>query len=236
MTASMPTTTTAALALFARVPLLASLPERVLAALAAQTRGDHFEREAILFRQGDPCDRVWFVRTGEVKIVHQEADGREVILEVISPGEPFGGAVLFMPAHPATARAMTDVETVSFSSEAYARLLDDHPPLARKLIGMLGGRLHSLMGLQILAGERVERRMAHILLKLAARVGRPEPDGVLITIPLSRQDLADMAGTTLETAIRTISRFRAHGWVETRRGGYVLILGLEQLQQQAEAH
>jgi CRP/FNR family transcriptional regulator len=91
-----------------------------------------------------------------------------------------------------------------------------------------------MMALQILAGERVERRLAHILVKLADRVGRPDPEGVLITIPLSRQDLADMAGTTLETAIRTISRFREQGWVKTRRGGYLVITGLERLQQQAQ--
>jgi len=222
------------LALLARVPLFAGLPERDLAALANLARVNHFEREALVFSQGAPCDRVWLLRAGEIKIVHQDLDGREVILEVISPGEVLGGAVLFMQTHPATAKAMTAAETVSFSSEAYARLLHEHPDLARKLIRMLGGRLHSLMGLQILAGERVERRMAHILLKLADRVGRADPDGVLITIPLSRQDLADMAGTTLETAIRTISRFRAQGWLETRRGGFVLITALAALRQQAE--
>lgn len=222
------------LELLARLPLLAGLPERDLAALADLARGDRFEREAILFSQGAACDRVWVLRAGEVKIVHQEMDGREVILEMISPGEVFGGAVLFMEAHPATARAMTSAETVSFSSESYARLLADHPALAQKLIRMLAGRLQSMMSLRIMAGERVERRMAHILLKLADRVGRVEPEGVLITIPLSRQDLADMAGTTLETAIRTMSRFREQGWVATRRGGYLLITGPAQLQQQAE--
>jgi CRP-like cAMP-binding protein len=221
-------------ALLSQVPLLAGLPAPQLAALAAQVRVDQYERDVIIFRQGDPCDRVWLLRTGEVKIVHQEVDGREVILEMVSAGEVFGGTALFMDEHPATARAMVPAEVVSFSREAYGRLLSLHPPIAQKLIRMLGGRLHSMMGLQILAGERVERRMAHILLKLADRAGRPEPDGVLITLPLSRQDLADMAGTTLETAIRTISRFRAQGWVVTRRGGYLLITGLEQLRQQAE--
>jgi CRP-like cAMP-binding protein len=217
-----------------QVPLLAGLPESGLADLARETRTDHFEREAAIFGQGEPCDRVWLLRAGEVKIIHHELDGREVILEVIMPGEVLGGAVLFMPAHPATARAMTAVETLSFPSETYAGLLAAHPDLARKLIQMLGNRLHSMMDLQIMAGERVERRLAHILLKLANRVGRPEPEGVLVTIPLSRQDLADMAGTTLETAIRTISRFREQGWVATRRGGYLLITNLAQLQQQAE--
>jgi CRP/FNR family transcriptional regulator len=222
------------LALLGGLPLLADLPERELTALAEATRPDHFEREATIFHQGDSCDRIWLLQAGEVKIVHQELDGREVILEVMSAGEAFGGTVLFMDTHPATAVALTPVETVSFSRETYTRLLDHHPAVARRLIRMLGGRLHSLMGLQILAGERVERRMAHILVKLADRVGRSDPDGLLLTIPLSRQDLADMTGTTLETAIRTLSRFHTQGWLETRRGGYLLLCNLPALRQQAE--
>ncbi|MCC6190827.1 MAG: Crp/Fnr family transcriptional regulator [Anaerolineales bacterium] len=224
----------AVISLLSQVPLLAGLPERDLAALAAQVRTDHFEREAVVFSQGEPSDRFWLLQSGRVKIVHQEEDGREVILEVISPGEPFGGAVLFMPAHPAAALALTEATAISFSSESYRRLLSEHPELSVRLIRLLGARLHSMMGLQILAGERVERRLAHILVKLADRVGRPDAEGVVISIPLSRQDLADMAGTTLETAIRTVSRFREQGWLKTRRGGYLVITDFEKLQQQAQ--
>lgn len=222
------------LELLHKFPLFAGLPEADLASLASHVRLDLFAREAVIFHQGDPCERVWLVQHGQVKIVYHDLDGREVILELISPGEAFGGAVLFMPRQPATAKAIEDSEIVSFPSELYAGFLKSHPDLSLKLIRMLGGRLHSMMGLQILAGERVERRMATILLKLADRVGRAEPEGLLITIALSRQDLADMAGTTLETAIRTMSRFRSQGLIETRRGGYLLITNPEQLRQQAQ--
>ncbi|HLF03033.1 MAG TPA: Crp/Fnr family transcriptional regulator [Anaerolineales bacterium] len=221
--------------LLRHLPLFANVPDTDLTALADQTHVSHFDREATIFYQGDPTDRVWVVREGRVKIVYHEMDGREVILEMIGPGEVFGGAVLFMPQHPATAKAMEESEIVSLYSEAYSQFLAGHPQVTLKLIRMLGNRLHSMMGLQILAGERVERRMAHILLKLANRVGRAEPDGkILITISLSRQDLADMAGTTLETAIRTMSRFRSQGIIETQRGGYLLITDLEKLKQQAQ--
>jgi CRP/FNR family transcriptional regulator, nitrogen oxide reductase regulator len=219
-----------------RLPLLATLTDDELADLAGVARLDQFAPEVTVFNQGDPCDRFWMLADGRLKIVHLAEDGRELILEVISPGEVFGGAVLFMEAHPATARAMLPAETISFPSETYSRLIDQHPPIARQLLKMLGTRLFSQLSLQVLAGERVERRLAHILLKLADRAGRAEPGGaILITIPLTRQDLAEMAGTTLETAIRTMSRFRAQGWVETRRGGYVLIRNPQQLQAQAGA-
>jgi CRP/FNR family transcriptional regulator len=211
------------------------VPEAHLNRLAEQTRVDHFERDAAIFLQGNACDRVWLLREGRVKIVHQEEDGREVILEMVSPGELFGGAVIFLPQHPATAKAIEPAETLSFSSQVFTRLLNEQPRVAIKLIQMLGQRLRSVMDLHILAGERVERRMAHILLKLSDRVGRLETEGVLLTIPLSRQDLADMAGTTLETAIRTMSRFRAQGLLETKRGGYLILTNLEQLKAQAQA-
>lgn len=216
-----------------RLPLLADAPEADLVTLARLTRLDHFAREAVIFTQDDPATRIWIVHTGRVKIVHQDESGREVILEMISPGELFGGAVLFMPFHPATAKAMEEVETLSFSSEAYAHFVSSHMPTALKLIRMLERRLHSMMSLQVMAGERVERRLAHFIAKMADRCGRPEGSGTLITLSLSRQDLADMAGTTLETAIRTMSRFRAQGLVETRRGGYLFIPDLEKLRQQA---
>jgi CRP-like cAMP-binding protein len=219
--------------LLKHLPLFNALSENDLASLASHTRVDRVERDAVIFYQGDPCERVCILQQGQVKIVHHDEGGREVILEMISPGEVFGGAVLFMPRHPATSKAMQESEVVSFSSESYAQFLSAHSDVTIKLIRMLGMRLHSMMGLQVLAGERVERRVAHILLKLASRVGRPEDEGVLIPISLSRQDLAEMAGTTLETAIRTMSRFRAQKLIKTLRGGYLLITDEEALRQMA---
>lgn len=220
--------------LLRQLPLFAGLPQTDLLNLAGLTRLDHFDRDAVIFHQGDDTTRIWIVQSGQVKIIYNESDGREVILEMIAPGEAFGGGVLFLASQPATAKTLAPTQTVSLSREAYTQFLTDHPQVSLKLIRMLGGRLHSMMDLQILAGERVERRLAHILVKLADRTGRADPNGLLIPLPLSRQDLADMAGTTLETAIRTLSRFRAQGWVETKSGGYLLIRNLDQLRQQAQ--
>ena len=162
-------------------------------------------------------------------MVHHEMDGREVILEIIEPGEMFGGATIFLDVHPATALAIAASKTATFLASIYTRFLNQHPEVAIRLIRMLGGRLHSVMELHILTGERVERRLADILLKLAVRAGRAQPEGTLITIPLSRQDLADMAGTTLETTIRIMSRFNGQGMVKTLKGGYILLVDEEQL-------
>lgn len=222
--------------LLRRVPLLADVPTDRLTRLVAECRLDRHGTENDIFRQGDPADRVWIVSLGQVKIVRLDEGGREVILEVISPGEVFGGAGIFLPEHPATARPLTQtVETVSFPEEAYAGLLLESPTTALRIIRMLGARLHSTLKMNQLAGERVERRLAYILVKMAGLCGRVDPEGTLLTTPFPRQDLADMAGTTLETAIRLMSRFRAEGLVRTRRGGYIVLLDEAQLRRIARA-
>jgi len=219
-----------------RVPILAEMPASERQVLLPHCRVELFAVPADIFRQGDPADRVWIVGQGAVKIVRHDEGGREVILEVIHPGEVFGGAAIFLPEHPATARPLTpSVETVSFPSEAYAQALTGSPATALKIIRMLGLRLHSTLKMNQLAGERVERRLAFILLKMAAAVGRPDPDGILLTVPLTRQDLADMSGTTIETAIRMMSRFRAEGLVKTRRGGYIILENENRLREIARA-
>lgn len=205
-----------------------------LARLELAARVDAFDEGATIFWQGDPCDRVWILRSGRIKIVYQEESGREVTLELIGPGEPFGGATLFMPTHPATAQALVVSETLSFPSENYGALLLEEPAVALRLVRMLGLRLHSMVALHVLAGERVERRLAHILLKLAARSGRAVAEGRLITLALSRQDLADMAGTTLETTIRMMSRFSREGLLRTLRGGYIVLLDEARLRELAQ--
>jgi CRP/FNR family transcriptional regulator len=223
-----------ALALLRQFPILADVPEPDLVFLARQVTFRKYARDEAIFYQGEPADRVWWVQTGRVKIIYHDQAGREVILEIIAPGEAFGGAVLFFPNQPATAKALEDSSIASFSSQVYAQFLLDHPSVTLKLLRMLGARHLSMINMQILAGERVERRMAHILYKLATRVGRSDPGGTLITIPLSRQDLADMSCTTLETAIRTVSRFQKEGLILTRKGGYILVTDLEKLRELTE--
>jgi CRP/FNR family transcriptional regulator len=237
MTATVGLGSPQALAAFiAEVPLLADLPPSGRQALLAHCRLDSFHGSQDIFLQGDAADRVWIVGQGEVKIVRHDEGGREVILEVIRPGEAFGGAAIFLPEHPATARPLTgNVDTVSFPAEAYAGALLGSPATALRIIRMLGLRLHSTLKMNQLAGERVERRLAFIVLKMASICGRPDTEGILLTVPLTRQDLADMSGTTVETTIRMMSRFQSEGLVTTRPGGHLVILDEARLRGMARA-
>ena len=217
-----------------QVPLFASLTDDQLAAAARWFHAETFALDAIIFLEGDPADRLWVVASGQVKIVKPTSDGQENLLEVITPGEMFGGAGLLLTTHPATAVAMTPVTTLNIERGPYLQLIRQYPDIALRIIQMLADRLQAAMKMRALAVERVDVRLANILLKLCAKVGQPTEEGTRIDVPLSRQDLADMAGTTIETAIRVMSRFRKEGWVHTESGGYIIVTDLDRLQHFSE--
>lgn len=211
------------------VPLFRDLTPDQLTAVAARFRENRYDENAYIFYEDDSAQRFWVVKAGQVKIVKHGEDGKETVIEVISPGEMFGGAVMLMPHHPATAQALTELTTLSMSVDEYKLLLQDYPSIAVRVIEALGQRLLSVIGTRMMISRRVERRIAHILLKLAGKCGLQTDLGWEITISLSRQDIADLSDTTIETAIRVMSKFRKAGLVKTRRGGYVVILDYEGL-------
>jgi CRP/FNR family transcriptional regulator len=134
-----------------------------------------------------------------------------------------------------TAQAMEPTELISIARYDFLSLLRRFPPLSLAVISELGRRLRSASDLvHSLAVERVARRIARVLLKMGDAAGVPaEGGGTLIDVTLTRQDVADMAGTTVETAIRTMSRLRQDGIIATKRGR-VVVLDRPQLQSIAE--
>lgn len=172
---------------------------------------------------------------GRVRMLRQASPGREVILELLGPEEIFGGAALLLSRNPASAQAATPVTVLRLPRAAYLEILERHPRVAVRLLQMLGRRLEHAMSIRALILEKVENHIAYVLLNLAERAGRPGPEGVWITIPLSRADIARMAGTTLESAIRILSRWTRAGWIRTERGGYILLREVQALQDLARS-
>ena len=125
--------------------------------------------------------------------------------------------------------AVADAVTLSLAVDEYKRLLREYPAVGVRVIEMLGERLLGVIRMRAIASERVERRIAHVLLKLAAKFGEERQEGWVINASLSRQDIAELSDTTLETAIRVMSKFRKEEWVRTLRGGYVVIVDREAL-------
>ncbi len=214
----------------AKVPIFPDLGPGDLAVIAARFREDAFARDAYIFHDGDAASRFWVVKDGQVKIVKHSEAGKEVVIEVISPGEMFGGGSMLMSRQPATAQALSDAVTLSLAVQEYRGLLGDYPAVAVRVIEALGDRLLGVVRMRAMASERVERRIAHILVKLARKFGEEREEGWVIQASLSRQDIAELTDTTVETAIRVMSRFRSQGLVKTLAGGYLVILNREALE------
>jgi CRP-like cAMP-binding protein len=212
--------------LLATSPLFAPLPKDERAALGQQMIRRRHDKDDYVFFEGDPADWLVFVADGRVKMIKHSESGRETILATFGPGQIVGEVgVLVGELYPATAQALEPAVTLSLRRSAYVDLVRSHPELAWALIVELGHRLQRAQEIiRSLAVEKVERRVARVLLRLASASGeRLEGGAVRITVPLSRQDIADMAGTVIETAIRTLSRFQRQGLIETTEGRIVLL-------------
>ena len=212
--------------LLAQSPLFAPLSNEERGEVARRLVRRRHEKDEYLFFEGAPAEWLVLVAQGRVKVIKHSESGRETILATFGPGQIVGEVgVLIGDAYPATAQALEPAVTLRLRRAEYVDLVRAHPDLAWALIAELGRRLQRAHETtRSLAVERVERRVARVLLRMASASGeRLEGGAVLITVALSRQDIADMAGTVLETAIRTTSKFRKQGLMESREGRIILL-------------
>src|SRR5436190_22357789 len=207
---------------FDAIPLLASLKKDDRDALAPLCRMRGFDKGDAIFHEGEPADRIYFVHIGQVKII-KAAGGRDVIIELLGPGEPVGAVAVFeRRPFPASAIALEPSGILSIPEREFFALLEKRPEMMRHLLAgltyrlmMVNKRIADLMG-------SAELRAARLFLTLADRVGLSTPDGVRIPLTLSRQAIAGLLGTTLETAIRLMSRWQKEAIVLTEKDGFVI--------------
>ena len=193
--------------------------------LAAVSRLKSYAKGDRIFGEGDASEFFSVVVSGRVKIVKMTPAGKDVILEIFGTGDPFGAVAAYEGRpFPASAIALEDTMCLITPRVSFFALLEEHPSLVRGLLLGLTQRLVELTNrLTELTGSRVEARLARLFLKLAENMGRPAPDGIAIPMALSRQELADLTGTTIETCIRVMSRWGKDELVRTDKDGFVLV-------------
>ncbi len=207
-------------------PVFAGLPAREIDALATLAVEETHRARSFIFMEGDPSRWFYLVKSGHVKIVRHSKTGKDVVLELLGPGEVFGGvAVIEKRPYPAAAQATESTVVLKIPADPMIALAERHPAFIKETALMIGRRLRAAHdSVKSLSVDPVEARLAAALLKLAEREGTRGKAGEGVTLPfhLTRQSLADMTGTTVETTIRILSRWLRDGLLVDDGGRLVL--------------
>jgi CRP-like cAMP-binding protein len=201
------------LEVLASQPLWRGLGEHQLTEVAQAARWSRLEADGFFFHQEEAATELFLLLHGQVCIAQVTPEGQQVILRIASPGDPFGWVALMHQAvYPASAQALVACETLAWDTGTMAQLMERRPRIALNVLPLLAEQLQDMQNrYRELVTERVERRVARALLRLVRQTGRKVENGVLIDFPLSREDLADITGTTLYTVSRILS-----GWEKAR--------------------
>ena len=210
--------------LVANLPLFAGLGPEELDAILSEGRSARYVKNSPIFEQGEETHSFFVLLHGHVRASKTTPAGQQVVVRYVSPGELFGVAMAIgLPRYPATATAVDDSVVLAWPSASWPRLAAQYPLLARNALLTVGSRLQESHTRVIeMSTQQVERRVAHALLRLARQAGRKVEQGVEIDFPISRQDIAEMTGTTLHTVSRTLSGWEQQGLIESGRQRIVL--------------
>lgn len=183
------------------------------------------EEGGFFFMQSDLAKHAYVLITGRVKMIQITPNGQQITLRMMTTGQTYGGIAMLNPGtgYPATAQAVENSTAIAWNTSHLRKLAETEPSISLNTMKLMHGYITELQERQIaLVTERVEQRIARILLKLAAESGKKVDEGVLIDMPLTRQDVAEMSGTTLFTVSRTLSEWERNGLIKIGRGRVVI--------------
>lgn len=217
--------------LLARVPYFRVLPARSRAALGRRLRSVGFAPRQPVFEEGAPCEGLWIVTEGRIKIFRTSAGGREQVLHVEGPGATLGEVPLFDRAgYVASATAQTAARLLWIPRREIDALCRRHPEVALAIIATMARRVRAFASLAgDLALRSVRTRLSRLLLDEARRTGRLTPEGVELTLPGTREEIAARIGTVREPLSRALATLVREG-VMAVRGRRLLVRDLKRLE------
>jgi CRP/FNR family transcriptional regulator, nitrogen oxide reductase regulator len=212
------------------VPFFRNLNDEELEDINTKFSAHHFSKGDTIYYQGDPSSMLRVLVFGSVKLVQHTDEGKDILIDMLKPGEYFGSlSSLGNDEYSETAQAQTDVCVLSIGLKDFRIVLRAHPSVAISVLDITDERLRTAREqIRLLSTLSVEKRIIAILSTLAAKFGEEREQGILIQLPISRKDLADMTGTSTETASRVMSQLQEAGIITTGRQ-WVAITNLKKL-------
>jgi CRP-like cAMP-binding protein len=210
--------------LVAHLPLFAGFTNEELEEILREARSSRHAKNTAIFAQGEDAHSFFLLLHGHVRASKTTPTGEQIVVRYVAPGETFGLAMAMgLAQYPATATAVDDSIVLAWPTGTWPRLVQKFPALTTNTLQTIGSRLQeSHTRMLEMSTQQVEQRVAHALLRLAKQSGRKLDHGVEIDFPISRQDIAQMTGTTLHTVSRILSGWESQGLVESGRQRIVL--------------
>lgn len=182
------------------------------------------EKGEYLFHQGDTAETIYLIKEGTIKLAQYTEEGREIILDIVGRGDVLGETALFnQQKHQASAIAQEKVKVCSISLGQFEKLILAKPAIAVKIIANLGQKLYlAMQQLGDVTNHSVADKLTRLLFRLAREYGQKTPEGQLIVLSLTQQDLANMVGASRVTVVQVLKRLKEKG-VLIKKDRYYLL-------------
>jgi CRP-like cAMP-binding protein len=190
-----------------------------LEAVFSAARIKNLRDGAFFFIENDPADKAYILLSGKVKLAQLTPDGQQVILGYLVSGRAYGIiAILKKATYPVSAQAVGNSRALYWDQDTLNQILEQYPRIALNAMRIMAGQIREFQNtIRDLSTQRVEQRIARAVVRLARQSGKKTSEGVLIDLPISRQDLAEMTGTTLFTVSRVFKAWENQGLVMSQR-------------------
>ncbi len=213
--------------LLEQAPLFSVLQASDLRLLAAKFYTILYRKGEMIFREGEPAERLFLIDEGRVKLTVSSPHGAELMVAVVGRGEIFGElAVIDRGPRAMSARAMQDSHIYALAGDVFWTLLEDRPPLALRLLELMARRLRRAdQAAQDLVFFDAPTRLARKLLELADEHGESAGvgDAIRLTVKVTQEELAQMIGVTRSSANRLIATFANRDWIDWNEGQPILL-------------
>lgn len=205
--------------LISGLPAFAGLDGRDLDGILSRARSSRFAKDSEVFGQDEEAGSFFLLLSGHIRVVRTSPEGHQVIARYITEGELFGIAIAMgRTTYPASAVAAVDCVVLAWPNSAWANLQSRFPAFGASAYRTIGSRLQDTQTqVMEMSTQQVEQRIAHALLRIVSQSGRKTPEGIEIDFPITRQDIAEMTGTTLHTVSRLLSAWEDQGIVRSAR-------------------
>ena len=218
-----------------KVEFFAVLPDSSLLDLSRQIAWKKYKKGERLFDEGEEAVSVFIIASGKVKVVKEFSSGKNAILGIFGVGGLVAEiAVIDKLPYPATAIALDDCVVGDLQAETFINFLRNNPDTLLQMVAGLGAKLRDMAdSMGSMAVESVEKRLARFLLKFGDEIGKQTRDGLSFTLPVTRQDIAELIGTSFEVVERGLKKMKTNGLIKVE-GKKIVIKDTEELFQVIE--